>query len=193
VQLLGTQVRTLGSELESARRESETDPLTRISNRKAFDDYLAGSVEIYRAFATPMSMLVLDVDCFKTVNDNNGHITGDEVLREVADSVVKVFLRKNDFVARLGGDEFAIVLRETCARDATSLADRVLGRIRALRIPTSNDQVLQVTVSIGLAEIQPQDDEKSWFERADQCLYAAKQAGRDRLSTTPATERSSPA
>jgi len=185
MQFLGTQVRTLGSELESARRESETDPLTRISNRKAFDDYLARSVEIYRAFATPMSMLVLDVDCFKTVNDNNGHITGDDVLREVADSVVKVFLRKNDFVARLGGDEFAIVLRETGARDATSLAERVLGRIRALRIPTSNDQVLQVTVSIGLAEIQPHDDEKSWFERADQCLYAAKQDGRDRLSATP--------
>jgi diguanylate cyclase len=185
MQMLGTQVRTLGSELESARRESETDPLTRISNRKAFDDYLARSVEIYRAFATPMSMLVLDIDCFKTVNDNNGHITGDDVLREVADSVVKVFLRKSDFVARLGGDEFAIVLRETGARDATSLADRVLGRIRALRIPTSNDQVLQVTVSIGLAEIEPHDDEKSWFERADQCLYAAKQGGRDRLSTTP--------
>jgi diguanylate cyclase len=185
MQLLGTQVQTLGSELESARRDSETDPLTRISNRKAFDEYLARSVEIYRAFATPMSMLVLDIDCFKTVNDNNGHITGDDVLREVADSVVKVFLRKNDFVARLGGDEFAIVLRETGARDATSLADRVLGRIRALRIPTSNDQVLQVTVSIGLAEIQPNDDEKSWFERADKCLYAAKQDGRDRLSTTP--------
>ena len=185
MQLLGTQVRTLGSELESARRESETDPLTRISNRKAFDDYLAGSVEIYRAFATPMSMLVLDIDCFKTVNDNNGHITGDDVLLEVADSVVKVFLRKSDFVARLGGDEFAIVLRETGARDATSLAERVLGRVRALRIPTSNDQVLQVTVSIGLAEIEPHDDEKSWFERADQCLYAAKQDGRDRLSATP--------
>jgi diguanylate cyclase len=185
MQLLGTQVQTLGSELESARRDSETDPLTRISNRKAFDEYLARSVEIYRAFATPMSMLVLDIDCFKTVNDNNGHITGDDVLREVADSVVKVFLRKNDFVARLGGDEFAIVLRETGARDATSLAERVLGRIRALRIPTSNDQVLQVTVSIGLAEIQPNDDEKSWFERADKCLYAAKQDGRDRLSTTP--------
>jgi len=185
MQLLGTQVQTLGSELESARRDSETDPLTRISNRKAFDEYLARSVEIYRAFATPMSMLVLDIDCFKMVNDNNGHITGDDVLREVADSVVKVFLRKNDFVARLGGDEFAIVLRETGARDATSLADRVLGRIRALRIPTSNDQVLQVTVSIGLAEIQPNDDEKSWFERADKCLYAAKQDGRDRLSTTP--------
>lgn len=186
MQQLGAQVQLLGSELDSARRESETDPLTRIPNRKAFDDYVMRSVEIHRAFGTPMSMLVLDVDCFKTVNDRNGHITGDEVLRQVADTTVKVFLRKNDFVARLGGDEFAIVLRETAVRDAVALAERVLARVRALRIPISAEQILQVSVSIGAAEIDAQDDEKSWFERADRCLYAAKQAGRDRLSTTPA-------
>ena len=113
-----------------------------------------------------------------------GHPVGDQALVTLADVLHDAF-RESDTVGRLGGDEFAIVLRETGVRDATSLADRVLGRIRALRITTSNDQVLQVTVSIGLAEIQSQDDEKSCFERADQCLYAAKQAGRDRLSTAP--------
>jgi diguanylate cyclase len=185
MQLLGAQVRSLGNELESARRESETDPLTRISNRKAFDEYLAGSVEMHKAFASPMSMLVVDVDHFKDVNDSSGHITGDEVLRQVADAVVKVFLRKNDFVSRLGGDEFAIILRETGVRDASALAERVLGRIRSLLITTTNDETLSVTVSIGLAEIQANDDEKTWLDRADRCLYAAKEAGRDRLSTTP--------
>ncbi len=185
MQLLGAQVRSLGSELESARRESETDPLTRISNRKAFDDYLARSVEIHKAFASPMSMLVVDVDHFKDVNDSSGHITGDEVLRQVADAVVKVFLRKNDFVSRLGGDEFAIILRETGVRDASALAERVLGRIRSLLVSTTNDETLSVTVSIGLAEIQDDDDEKTWLDRADRCLYAAKEGGRDRLATAP--------
>ncbi|HEX7505493.1 MAG TPA: GGDEF domain-containing protein, partial [Polyangia bacterium] len=185
MQLLGAQVRSLGHELESARRESETDPLTRISNRKAFDEYLTRSVEIHKAFGYPMSMLVIDVDNFKVVNDSNGHITGDEVLRQVADAVVKVFLRKNDFVSRLGGDEFAIILRETGVRDASSLAERVLGRIRSLLVAATNDETLSVTVSIGVAEIEASDDEKTWLDRADRCLYAAKQAGRNRLSTTP--------
>jgi diguanylate cyclase len=185
MQLLGAQVRSLGSELESARRESETDPLTRISNRKAFDDYLARSVEIHKAFGSPMSMLVVDVDHFKQVNDSSGHITGDEVLRQVADAVVKVFLRKNDFVSRLGGDEFAIILRETGGRDASALAERVLGRIRTLLIATTNEETLSVTVSIGLSEIRDEDDAKTWLDRADRGLYAAKEGGRDRLATAP--------
>jgi diguanylate cyclase len=185
MQVLGAQVRSLGHELESARRESETDPLTRISNRKAFDEYIARSVEIYKAFGYPMSMLVIDVDNFKVVNDSNGHITGDEVLRQVADAVVKVFLRKNDFVSRLGGDEFAIILRETGMRDATTLAERVLARIRSLLVAATNDETLSVTVSIGVAEIEASDDEKSWLDRADRCLYAAKEAGRNRLATVP--------
>jgi diguanylate cyclase len=142
-------------------------------------------VEIYKAFGYPMSMLIIDVDNFKVVNDSNGHITGDEVLRQVADSVVKVFLRKNDFVSRLGGDEFAIILRETAMRDASALAERVLGRIRSLLVAATNDETLAVTVSIGVAEIEASDDEKSWLDRADRCLYAAKEAGRNRLATAP--------
>lgn len=183
LQVLGAQVRSLGHELESARRESETDPLTRIGNRKAFDDYLARSVEIHKAFGDPMSMLVVDVDHFKDVNDSAGHITGDEVLQQVADAVVKVFLRKNDFVARIGGDEFAVILRETKLEDARVLAERVASRVRSLLIATSNGEKRNVTVSIGLSQIAPGEDEKAWLERCDRCLYAAKEAGRDRVSS----------
>jgi diguanylate cyclase len=180
VQVLGAQVRSLGHELESARRESETDPLTRISNRKAFDDYLARSVEMYQAFNAPMSMLLVDIDHFKGVNDTHGHITGDEVLRQVADALVKVFLRKNDFVSRMGGDEFAVVLRETKLADARALADRVLSRVRMLHVTTGSGETIDVTVSIGVGPIASGDDAKAWFERADRGLYAAKEAGRDR-------------
>jgi diguanylate cyclase (GGDEF)-like protein len=181
MQVLGAQVRSLGHELESARRESETDPLTRIPNRKAFDEYLAGSVEMHKAFGQAMSLLVVDVDHFKTVNDGNGHSTGDEVLRNVANALVKVFLRKNDFVARMGGDEFAVILRETSEADARVLAERVLARIRSLRVAAASEEILEVTVSIGLAKIEAADDEKMWLERADRALYLAKEAGRDRV------------
>jgi len=180
MEFLGAQVRTLGDDLESARRESETDPLTRIPNRKAFDDYLARSVEMHRAFGHAMSMLIVDVDNFKMVNDSNGHMTGDGVLRDVAKSLVKVFLRKNDFVARLGGDEFAVILRETSEADARTLAERVLTRVRALRVAGTSPESLAVTVSIGVAEIAAGDDDRTWLERADRVLYLAKEAGRDR-------------
>jgi diguanylate cyclase len=183
LQVLGAQVRSLGHELESARRESETDPLTRICNRKAFDEFLARTVEIYQTFGDPMSMLIVDIDHFKTVNDSSGHVTGDEVLQQVADAVVKVFLRKNDFVARIGGDEFAVVLRETKLEDARVLAERVVSRVRSLIINTTSGQKLTATVSIGLAQIVTGEDEKAWFERTDRFLYNAKQAGRDRAAS----------
>jgi diguanylate cyclase len=184
LQVLGAQVRSLGHELESARRESETDPLTRICNRKAFDEFLARTVEIHQTFGDPMSMLIVDIDHFKTINDSNGHITGDEVLQQVANAVVKVFLRKNDFVARIGGDEFAVILRETRLEDACALAERVVSRVRSLLIATSSGQKLNVTVSIGLAQVVTGEDEKAWFERTDRFLYNAKQAGRDRAASS---------
>jgi diguanylate cyclase len=187
MQSLGAQVQTLGHELESARKESETDPLTRISNRKAFDEYLSRSVEVHKAFSNPMSMLIVDIDHFKTVNDSCGHVTGDDVLCQVADALIKVFLRKNDFVSRLGGDEFAIILRDTGEGDARVLAERVLGRIRALRVAAPNEQTVEVSVSIGLATMERDDDEKTWLARADRCLYAAKAEGRDRVSTKTAS------
>jgi diguanylate cyclase len=181
MEVLGAQVRSLGHDLESARRESETDPLTQVPNRKAFDDYLARSVEMHKAFGQVMSLLIVDVDHFKTVNDCNGHATGDGVLRNVANSLVKVFLRKSDFVARVGGDEFAVILRETSEADARGLAERVLARIRTLRAAGASPEPLPVTVSVGLARIEADDDEKTWFERADHALYLAKQSGRDRV------------
>jgi len=116
------------------------------------------------------------------VNDSSGHVTGDEVLRQVADAVVKVFLRKNDFVARIGGDEFAVVLRETKLDDARALAERVVCRVRTLLIATSNGERRNVTVSIGLSEIATGEDSKAWFDRTDRFLYTAKEAGRDRVS-----------
>ena len=178
---LGETVRALGDELQSARREGEIDPLTRVFNRKAFDTYLESSAEVFGAFRQEMCLFVLDVDRFKGINDSYGHTVGDQVLREVANAIVRVFLRKSDFVARFGGDEFAVVLRETAMKDALTLAERVLARVRALKVPAEGGE-LALTVSIGVAPIAPGDDAKTWFERADKGLYAAKSDGRDRAA-----------
>ena len=177
--VLGAQVRTLGTELESARREGETDPLTRLFNRKALDDYLSRSVELYRAFAHETCLLLIDVDRFKGINDSFGHITGDEVLRKVADGVMRVFLRKNDFVARYGGDELAVVLRETPIADTLHLAERLMKAVRGIEIERAGHKI-NITTSIGVARLAPGYDISTWIEAADKALYRAKQDGRDR-------------
>ena len=177
---LGDTVRSLGDELDSARREGETDPLTRVLNRKALDAYLGRTVEVFQAFRRQAVLLIVDVDEFKSINDAHGHAAGDQVLCEVANAIVRVFMRKSDFVARFGGDEFVVVLRETPLADALRLAERVLSGVRCLCVPAGSRNV-RVRVSVGAASIATDDDPKSWFERADRGLYAAKEAGRDRV------------
>jgi diguanylate cyclase len=178
---LGETVRKLGDELATVRREGERDPLTRVFNRKALDAYLERTVEMYRAFRQDMCLVMIDVDRFKEINDSCGHVVGDQVLREVADVIARVFLRKTDFVARFGGDEFAVVLRETAPEDVLPLADRVLARVRAASLAAGGRRVA-LSVSVGAAAIEAADDPTSWLERADRALYAAKSAGRDRVA-----------
>jgi diguanylate cyclase len=182
MEVLGAQVRSLGTELESARREGETDPLTRLFNRKALDEYLVRSLELYRAFGHETCLLLIDVDRFKGINDSLGHITGDEVLRKVSDSVMRTFLRKNDFVARFGGDELAVVLRETGLNDTMHLCERLMKAVRAIEIEREGKRV-NVTISIGVARLTPGHDLAGWIEAADKALYKAKQDGRDRAVT----------
>ena len=178
MQNLGQLVRSLGSELESARREGEIDPLTSLINRKGFDEYLARTVEVSGAFVQDATLLLIDIDHFKGINDGHGHTTGDEALRLVSNAVVRVFLRKNDFCARYGGDELAVVLRETSTKEAAALADRVLRAVRAIEL-TGREGPITVTASIGVGGFQAGDDVKRLIDRADRGLYAAKKAGRN--------------
>jgi diguanylate cyclase len=177
---LGETVRVLGYELESVRRENETDPLTGIFNRKAFDDYLQRTVEMFQAFRHDMGLIVVDVDNFKEINDSAGHTVGDQALREIANTLARVFLRKSDFVARFGGDEFAVVLRETALSDTVALAERVMARLKAVAV-SAGDRSITLSVSMGVAAIERGEDAKVWFERADRNLYQAKSQGRGRM------------
>jgi diguanylate cyclase len=184
VEDLGATVKKLGQELESARKEGEVDPLTRLYNRKAFDAFLNRTVELSQAFNQPACLMLVDLDRFKPINDTFGHQTGDTVLSTLSDVLSRIFLRKNDLVARYGGDELAVVLRETTVADARSLAERLLRAVRALRIEREGTSI-GLTVSIGVAELRAGETAAAWLERSDRGLYKAKNAGRDQVVAEP--------
>lgn len=183
-QEMTTRLQNLRGELDAARHEMELDPLTRLYNRKAFDEQLARVCELHKLSGQPTCLLMLDVDHFKTVNDSFGHPVGDLALKQLADCCLHAFPRKSDFVARYGGEEFAIILQETPLKTALSLGERLLKAIRSLRI-THDQNILNITASIGLAEFDPRASASQWLRRADDALYQAKRGGRDRLECQP--------
>ncbi len=175
---LATQVRHLGRELEEAKKEGEMDALTRLFNRACFDRFAERTAGL-AMLGTPASLLMIDVDHFKKVNDAFGHPVGDVVLRAVADAIFRTFPRRDDLVARYGGEEFAVVLRNTKRADAEMLAERLLRSVRSIEV-AERDERITPTVSIGVAELDASEGCESWLRRADAALYRAKQAGRNR-------------
>jgi len=180
LEVLGKQVAELETELTEVKHTAERDGLTQVYNRRSLDDHLAHVVEIGHSSGKSYCLLMLDIDHFKTLNDDHGHTFGDKVLKEIAQSLGTVFLRDNDFVARYGGEEFAIVA--ACKiEDARQLGERLLGTIRGL-VHEVNGERVRVTASIGLASIVRADTAAKWIDRADRALYASKKMGRDRLT-----------
>jgi diguanylate cyclase (GGDEF)-like protein len=178
---LGRQVRTLSEQLAESQREGGLDALTRLANRKALDAHLARVGDLAGVLRSKASLLMIDLDHFKAVNDAYGHPVGDEVLRGVADALSRTFLRKSDFVARYGGEEFVVLLHDTAVSSAGMLAERFRATLRAVEFEKKG-QRFRVTVSIGLAELAPGEAPEAWLERADRALYDAKRAGRDRVA-----------
>ncbi|MBI5544370.1 MAG: GGDEF domain-containing protein [Deltaproteobacteria bacterium] len=181
---LAGQVRTLHGELEIARQESTTDGLTRVFNRKALDERIDQAASMGRLFGQVSSLLLLDVDHFKLINDTYGHVAGDAVLRELADGLVRAFPVKSELVARFGGEEFAVVLWDTPLAKARVAAERALNTLRSAKI-LHEGKLVPVTVSVGVAQLRPGEDARPWLERADRALYAAKHEGRNRIACEP--------
>lgn len=175
------QIHHLMRELEQARRESTTDALTGVYNRRAFETCLQSTVAVHRLFHYPATMLLIDIDHFKQVNDTYGHATGDAVLKAVAEQIVRVCKRRSDFVARYGGEEFAVILRETTLRDAHKLAVQIAQQVQQHPFTLPTGERIQITVSIGISELRPDEEAEQWFRRTDALLYQAKQAGRNRI------------
>jgi diguanylate cyclase (GGDEF)-like protein len=163
------------------RDEAATDPLTGLPNRRQLEARLALEAARSRRRGASFAVLMLDVDHFKRFNDTHGHQGGDEALRAVARALAAA-LRAGDFAVRYGGEEFAVVLPDTDAASAASVAERVRERVEGLRIAVTSWESARATVSIGLAAC-PEDAEEvgRLVARADTALYAAKQEGRNRV------------
>lgn len=173
-----TQIADQAREIESHLSTSLTDPLTKLPNRRALDEQLAARLQDYRKHGTPFSVMMVDVDHFKQINDSFGHPMGDQVLSAMG-TVLRQSLRQQDFVARFGGEEFAIVFPHTTASDAKRAAIAACQNVRSLSADFEHLE-RRITASGGLAEIASGEDADSLVRRADEALYRAKRNGRDR-------------
>lgn len=186
------QLEVLRSTLESKQQEllevnqrlavlATTDELTGLKNRRTFQELLTRMIELFgKAGSPPVSLLLIDIDHFKQINDTNGHPAGDSVLQGVA-QVLEANSRETDVVARYGGEEFAMILPKTDGACALHVAERLRRAVE-----TARWEVGAVTISIGVATLHPGEDGNSLLQRADQGLYASKQAGRNRVTEVSA-------
>ncbi len=177
---LSDQLRGMREELKDVRSKMQHDSLTELLNRGAFDQALEKTIQIAQAAATELTLYMIDLDRFKTVNDTHGHQAGDEVLKAVARQLIKSFPRKDDLVARFGGEEFAVVCRDVGADDAYMLGDRARRTVEKLQVEYEDD-VITPTISVGYAVLNRGERADALLSRADQALYDAKRLGRNRV------------
>jgi len=178
LQKSSAQVRELRSKLDNVRKESLTDPLTGIANRKAFDGAVRQAAEHTEGEA--VTLLLCDIDNFKKFNDSWGHQTGDQVLRLVANCLAEN-VKGRDTAARYGGEEFAVLLRGTGLSAATMVADQIRETVESKKLvkKSTGDVLGTITISIGVAQFAPGEAVEAVIRRADSCLYGAKSHGRN--------------
>jgi len=174
------EVVMLRKELEKVKQEVTTDGLTGLLNRKALDKALIEETLNSKQENYPLCMLIIDIDKFKRVNDKYGHLVGDKVIRYVANTI-KVNLERNIGVYRFGGEEFCVLLPRVDLSAAASIAEAIRqaqekGQLVASR---SNERIGRVTISIGVANLLPNEQIESFIDRADKALYKAKTEGRN--------------
>lgn len=177
------------TELQQANQDlqllANLDSLTKLSNRRGFDDYIESEWERMKRIQAPLSLVMCDVDFFKNYNDKYLHPTGDKCLAKVAMAMRNAVRRSGDLVARYGGEEFAIVLPNTDALGAVFVAENVRAAIKKLQITHEASSVCEyVTVSVGVSTIIPthECDLNALIHAADKALYQAKSQGRDRVT-----------
>jgi diguanylate cyclase (GGDEF)-like protein len=163
-----------------------TDPLTGCANRRHFMERAQELTALARRHGTPLSMAILDLDDFKRVNDEHGHPGGDAALVR-ASRIITTHLRSTDLAGRIGGEEFALLIPHTTAANAGQLAERLRAEIAGGVVEVDGARI-GITASIGVTELRPGEDFDNLYIRTDAVLYAAKQAGRNRVEMAPAAE-----
>jgi diguanylate cyclase (GGDEF)-like protein len=183
---LATRLDRLGRQLEEARKESTTDALTGLGNRKLFDMMGPRAIQMHSLSRQPVALLMADLDKLKMVNDLYGHQAGDLAITGLAKALSKVFLRQSDILCRLGGDEFAAILHNTDWKVAQTLAERLQEQVAAMPNPHPAME-FSVGVSVGVAQLETHEELEHWIARADQALYQAKRNGRSRVCVAEGT------
>lgn len=163
--------------LRRHRHKALHDALTQLPNREAYQERLSHEAKRWKRYGNPLSLAICDVDHFKKINDNFGHIAGDRVLKVIS-KAIRRRLRDVDFFGRYGGEEFVILMPETRGQDAQQVLDDVRAALADMAFQYRKEP-LSVTVSIGVAEFTQGDTAERVFDRADRALYAAKAAGRN--------------
>ncbi len=178
----GEEIKTLRGRLESLRMESLVDPLTTLANRRCFDEKIEEAVVEALAEGQDLCVLVGDIDHFKRFNDTWGHATGDQVLKLVA-HCFKANVKGRDTAARYGGEEFIVVMPQTALPNAVTVANQIRNAVETKKIVkrSTGETLGAITVSIGAARYRPGESIPDLINRADQCLYSAKNLGRNRV------------
>ena len=175
-------MQSMRQSLEEARKDASTDPLTGLANRRSFDKMAQAQMSKATRYATSLSLLLLDLDNFKNVNDTWGHAVGDEVLK-LASAALRSHIRDTDLAARYGGEEFAVLLPGLDVEAAAEIGNRVRQALANHRfmLRSTGQRIGQITISVGAAAFGQDETLGQWVERADAALYKAKQSGRNRL------------
>jgi diguanylate cyclase (GGDEF)-like protein len=184
-QLIKNQLNELQQANQNLQLLANLDSLTKLSNRRGFDDYIQREWDRMRRIKAPLSLIMCDVDFFKNYNDRYLHPNGDRCLIQVAMSIRNTVRRSGDLVARYGGEEFAIVLPNTDALGAVSVAENIRSAVKGLQITHEASSVCpHVTISVGVSTIIPnhENDFQALVNAADRALYQAKSQGRDRVT-----------
>jgi len=166
---------------EELRRLATIDSLTNINNRRYFLDLALKEMDRSKRYGHPFSLIMLDIDHFKKVNDTYGHSVGDQVLIDFCDTCMKE-LRESDFMGRLGGEEFAVAIAECDLEGAAILAERIREAVASHTVVIDNEEI-HFTVSIGITQMWQDSDWNSMFESADNALYKAKNNGRNQVQS----------
>ena len=175
----GMDITALYKALEEIKTQSYIDLLTRINNRKSYNERIEELLSLYNRYQIGFSFLIYDIDDFKQVNDNYGHKVGDAVLVEMS-SLIESTIRRNDYLFRIGGEEFVILFTETTLEQAKIIAEKIRNSVE-MELNTIEDKT--ITISIGLTEVNAADTSDSIFMRADNLLYDAKNRGKNRVES----------